>query len=1251
MQLKFDSTHNAIPPAFVLATRSGRKLGAVPAQNIQFNDRLNAYSEFSFKVYKYNNNVRCDIWDKVDNFKLVFCPEWNMWFEIRVEISEKDNTVKNVEGRTLGEAELSQILIYNTEINTENDILREDYKPTVLWNPADPQASLLNRIMEKAPHYRIKHVDESIKRIQRTFTFDNKSIYDAFQEIAEEIVCLFVIETKASEDKLIDRTVSVYDLETVCNNCGYRGEFIDTCSKCGSKNVKSGYGSDTTIFISTDNLADNITYSVDVDNVKNCFKLAAGDDLMTAAIRNCNPNGSDYIWFFNPQAKENMSAELVQRLDEYDALDSYYQTNYKFKVDPSVRKKYNDLVNKYIIGNDKLKPVGSEISGFVSLMDAYCGTIDFNLYLSDEMMPNADLPETNAAEEAKKLNAMNLSAIAVTNKSNASEATVTSAALSYARVLVDSRYQVKVYESRYSSERWTGSFKVTRYSDDEDTAVSNSVTVTLSDDYGTFVKQKIDKVLAKARNDSAEIVGLFELSDTKFKEELKKYCLASLLLFYECCQGCLDVLIDQGAADISLWEDRTPNLYQAMYLPYRNRLDYIQAEITLRESEIAIVTGQYDKDGKIEKPGMQSILSEERNKIQAALDFKKYLGDELWKEFSSYRRESLYKNDNYISDGLSDTELFENALEFLEKAKKEIYKSAVLQHSISSTLKNLLAMKEFAPLIKYFDVGNWLRIRVDDKVYKLRLLEYDVDFDNLDTLSVNFSDVIETADGISDFDSILKQAMSISSSYGEVSHQAETGNQSYKQMNDWVEKGLNVTNQRIISSAENQDQVWDEHGMLFRKYDEISDSYEDEQIKIINSTLAMTNDNWQTVRTAVGKYYFFDPADNYKLKVTYGVIAETIVGKMILGERLGIYTDNGSMSFDKNGLNITNGINNFNVNPNSDELMTISNGERDLLRFDKNGQLYISGDGSALDINANDAITGLHSRITQTADEIRLEVENIEEGLSAQIKINADNISSEVSRAKSSEEKLSTRINETAEEIKLEAQRAMGAEGELRSSITVNAEKIKLLVTETSSGNGTSFEVNSDAIKVAWNQSNKYVKLEDGGLNIYNTSNKLLLSMNEYGMNVYNNGNFVGQLGLTLGVGDGNGDGICLGLEPGHNIVGFGASNGSSFNYNAVFCYYRPYDRLYAFKDLDMQNNTILKANLNNPSFTNAENCITDSMIQSVSIRKIDASSLTQGNKSITVLTDCSLDEDGNLYTKYSTLGFYNGVLTYMEGK
>lgn len=356
VRIKFDSTHNVIQPTFVLATRNGTKLGSIPADDIRVTDNFNSFFELQFSVQRYSNGKEYHLWNQLKDFKLLWCREYNTWFEIRVEIDESNDTIKNVSCRSLGECELSQIMLYGIEINTEDDILRDDYEPTVLYNNNNANASLLNRLLEKAPHYIIKHVDTSIKNIQRTFSFDNTSIYDAFQEIAVEINCIFVINSGTNSENKIAREISVYDLESYCLECGNRDNFLGTCPKCGSENILQGYGKDTTIFVSTENLADNITYSADVDSIKNCFKLEAGDDLMTATLMNCNPNGSGYIWYISDELKSDMSEELVNKLNEYDETYDYYQNEYEASFNNGdTLTNYNSLVDKYFDFNKDLQ--------------------------------------------------------------------------------------------------------------------------------------------------------------------------------------------------------------------------------------------------------------------------------------------------------------------------------------------------------------------------------------------------------------------------------------------------------------------------------------------------------------------------------------------------------------------------------------------------------------------------------------------------------------------------------------------------------------------------------------------------------------------------------------------------------------------------------------------------------------------------------------------------------------------------------
>jgi hypothetical protein len=974
-KINFDTANNPEKPTLILANKSGNKIGEIIADSIIVKGSMPNASEISFKVRKFLNGKINYLWDKIVDFKLLWYKEADLWFEICVEIEESNETIKNVLCTQLGYAELSQIKIFDTEINTENDIARDDYViPTVLYNPEHPEASLLHRIGEKAEHYTILYVDDSIKNIQRTFTFDDISIVDAHNQIAEEIGCLFEYHSDSDENGKLRRAYSVYDLQSNCLDCGHRGEFTGVCPECNSSNIDEGYGEDTTIFVTSDELANNIKFTSDTGSIKNCFKLEAGDDLMTATVRNCNPNGTDYIWYISNDVKSDMSNELVEKLESYDKLYNVYQNEYIIDINQSMLKQYNKLVEKYRAYNEDLQQIDSPIKGYSALMTALYNTIDLSLYLESALMPDAAMSDTSAVEQAALLTSGNISPVAVTDTSSISLATANSVVLSMAKIVVDSRYRVKVNNSSLTGQIWTGNFIITNYSDEEDVATSDVIDVQINDDYECFVKQKINKAIKDEDLEDLSITGLFELEYDSFCNELKKYCLNSLKSFHNACQTCIDILIEQGIGNAETWSGSDPNLYDDLYVPYYHKLNAIENELKTRQDEINIIEGVYDLDNNLIQDGLYTLINSKKEEIQNQLNFQNYIGNELWLEFCSYRRESKYSNSNYVSDGLTNAELFSSALEFIKIAKNEIFKSAELQHSISSSLKNLLVIKKFEPLVKYFSTGNWIRVMVDDKVYKLRLLEYEINFDDINSLSVDFSDVLKTASGEADQKSIMSKIASMATSYDSVKRQASQGEQGNAILNNWFENGLDLTKTKIINNYD-EGLLFDRNGFWCRQYDPITETYSDEQIKIINSTIAITDDNWNTTKTAIGKFYYTD-ADG-KEKVAYGVNGETIVGKFILGENLSISTSSGNLIFNGNGLTITSesedgvgtmtfnedglivnhGNNTVTISPKSKEVMNITNGTINVFEVNEDGELSINGNIMARSLKLESGVT------------------------------------------------------------------------------------------------------------------------------------------------------------------------------------------------------------------------------------------------------------------------------------------------------
>ena len=1011
IKIDFDAAHNPQMPTLVLAKKNGDKLGKLNAVEIEITDAMNDASEMTFKVYRLVNGGQDSLWNEIINFRLVYCVEWNQWFEITVETDEATETVKTVTCTNLGCAELSQIMLYDIEINTEDDIAREDYDkdhPTILYNPSLQKSSLLHRITEKAPHYTVAHVDSTIAEIQRTFSFDDTSIYDAFQDISEEINCLFVFGLNATEDGDIKRTISVYDLESNCHDCGYRGEYTGKCSKCGSSNIDEGYGDDTTIFVTSDELAESLNLSSDTDSIKNCFKLEAGDDLMTATIRNCNPNGSDYIWYIPEDSKRDMSKELVNAIESYDSLYKMYQNEYVYLNDKSdIIAKYNELINKYSAGyipltssddkglfssddmrlvtqkeigyNKDIQEIEQPIKGYPSLMNAYYNTIDLGLYLTSELMPTVEMSDTNAEKEASKLTDTNLSPVAVEKIDNISLATANSVVLSMAKIVVDSsKYRVKVHDesslsgSKPSKTRtWTGCFDLTNYSDEDDTYTSNVVSIIINDDNETFLKQKISKALAKEDPDNTiGISALFNIDVTldDFKKELKKYCLNRLISFHDACQSCIDILIEQNVNNGESWSN---DLSEKLYVPYKDRLNALEAEMQIRENEINLVSGKRNENGDLAEYGLQNYIIDEKNKTQDILNFQNYLqnydgnGASLWHEFCSFRREDKYSNENFISDGLNNAELFKKANEFIEAANNEIYKSAELQHSISADLRNLLLIKKFSPLVSSFKIGNWLRVLIDDSLYKLRLIEYTIDYDDIDNMSVEFADVVRANSTVKSVKDVIDQASSMATSYGYVQRQAKQGEKSNAVLTGWANNGLDVTNTKIVGGSDNQSQTWDSHGMLFRRYDPITDTYDDDQLKIINSTIAITDDNWNTAKTAIGYFKYTNP-ETKELESAYGINGEVVIGKLMVGRSLGIYNNNSTLRFDENGFRV--------LNEDGESVVINPNDEVSIFKItDKNNKAVLSfGTDNNLVVVGNITATGL-----TLADNVFVETKNI----------------------------------------------------------------------------------------------------------------------------------------------------------------------------------------------------------------------------------------------------------------------------------
>lgn len=936
--------------------------GVTNVSGLTYKSNFNDANEVSFKIHKFNNGKKHPLWDSMVDFKIIYIPQLHERFEISVTTSEEDpnDVSKSITGTSLCEAELSQITLRNVQINTETDmtnLLYDENFPTILYR--DPEeydsaenqkiwtkskydylkdktaypteesvivrkksilkhASLLHRVLEKAPHYSISYVADTLKKLKTVheFTFDGTDILSALKDtIADDFHCAFMFNSE-------NRTISVLDLYSTCNNCGYRGDYMDECPECGSNNITNKYGEDTNILINSTNLTTQITLDSNSDSLKNCFYITGADDAINAAIANVNPNGTQYIYYFSNETLADMPTELQSKLRSYNTLYDEINTTreYNFKADRVAE--YNKVIN-YINtkfasmskdDQDKIEypTLTSPLVGYPAVTSAWYSAMDVYYFLNDSMMPVIDVDGMGLDDSITAIQdgLKDLGGVAVTGIKTITQSAVKGSVDALVKTFFSASYydmditdgSLSDYDSSTGKRTWSGTITLTSHSqmDENNQYLTKSVKITTDVIESTekYIEQKITRMTNRADDIKDKQITSIKLAEDKFKEQLGYYSLTELNNLKKEFEACRDIAVD-GFTDESVDVQYNNSELKDKYVNfYSGRIVDIQDEIKTRESQIETVNAIYNTEKSTGE--IQDIV----NSVKAELDLRNYLGEELYMLWYSYRREDDYSNDNYSSTGLDDVTLIKRATELVEAAQKELYKAGNLQYSLSATMGNLLALDEFKPIKDKFEVGNFIKVGIDDKVYSLRLMSYETDFDSIQDMPVEFSTVEKVYTGYSDVQSVLDSSRSMATSYSSVKDQVDKSKKATDTVNDWADNGINGDNTQFANSSE-QTILINKNGILGRSYDDQLDEFSLKQFKLVNNGMYFTKDGWQSIETGIGRFTYRDINGN--LVEDYGIIAKTVVGNLIIGKELQIYNEDKSIVIDENGLTIDGG--------------------------------------------------------------------------------------------------------------------------------------------------------------------------------------------------------------------------------------------------------------------------------------------------------------------------------------------------------
>ncbi|RKI44299.1 tail fiber domain-containing protein [bacterium D16-51] len=958
-----------------ICDRSLHRLGELyPVEDLHTIMRLNQNDEVNFKIYKYNNGEENPFWTQIDNIQVILV-EGKGYFEIAAPVTTEECTYKQVTGISLGEAETSQTNI-TLQINTEEDIARDDYAETILYNPSNHEGSLLHRIFQSMPHYTIGHVDASVACIQRTFSCDGQTVYDFLQTVAEELECIFIFDN-------FKREINCYDLKDHCSRASciqssdYRNVENGVCRHCNSSDyVSYGYGKDTGIFLDHYNLTESVTLSGNKDSVKNCFKIEGADELITNLL-NIRLMDGNYIWKFSSHQVSQMSLSLQKALQDRERLVSSYQGRYN-----SLWDSYTSSLEKKLYYESGLMPEEKENkTAAQSVFHEIFTKITFACKTTEHQTADSILRSVNrlAGMAAPKTYSVEMSL------SGSSNSSIT--------------FSVHIYlKNAYEKDNVTlkDEYAATKtlplknvYGNIIYASTSTKENPVFTNDYFLYLKQQLE--LSLENSEASESIISFDppvtspsapynpLAYAQYDNEANPqklpqthytmYCINRLQSFRDAYEACSQIVaklnsgIVSDADKIINGEDGAPkysngntskilkyinssggtsNIYEDLLWKYYKYIACIDARMAYLKSKVSGLKQQ------IETYGAQ--IQEIKNLCSMENFLKNYqngaYGNGLWNELCSFKREDTYKNDNYAGDGYDNATVTENVEGLIKRAEEELADACEVHYSINTTIGNLLTMEEFKPLWDDFCIGNWLRIQIDGDIYRLRLISVSFDYTDVSHIDVEFSDVTKTNSAVADLKSIFQQAASISSNFNSVSRQAEKGYMTNQEFSIMKEAGLDVAN-TMITNADNQDFVINQYGLTGRMWDDVKNAFDDEQLRIINNLLCFTSDGWKHTRLALGKiFYYNDEASQWEW--AYGLNAEVLIANLIMSEMLKIYNKSGTYSITDKGFFINYKDNTIEINA-MEPSVTMSkmvNGSRHIyLRYSPADGLIIDGTG------------------------------------------------------------------------------------------------------------------------------------------------------------------------------------------------------------------------------------------------------------------------------------------------------------------
>ena len=265
--------------------------------------------------------------------------------------------------------------------------------------------------------------------------------------------------------------------------------------------------------------------------------------------------------------------------------------------------------------------------------------------------------------------------------------------------------------------------------------------------------------------------------------------------------------------------------------------------------------------------------------ISEDVNVNRNFSSESLDRLSLFLREDEYSDDCFCTTDIdTDLDIINTQKELLVAGYKKLKTISRPTLSFSTSMKNIYAIPEFEPILHQFKLGNFIKVRIrKDFIKKARLLEVQLDFDDLSNFSCTFGDLLSAKDQGDIHADLLAQAINAGKAVASGSANWQKGYSVATAIDEKIKQGLIDATTSIKSNSAGQDISWDNYGIHLRKVvDGILDKHEG---WITNNKFLYSDDNFKTTKSVFGNYTI--EGETY-----WGILAGCVSAGLIEGSHI-----------------------------------------------------------------------------------------------------------------------------------------------------------------------------------------------------------------------------------------------------------------------------------------------------------------------------------------------------------------------------